>query len=245
MPKAIRKSRKSGFKKKRRTTRRRFSRKTVRYNTMAKFSRYLNQVTDGLGVDNNVLTVVNNFLVHKTSQYAGVVNYGAFQIISRLVGLPGYTDFTNLYEDYRFDRVVVKITPMCTAATTQAASTGIGQASVLFHWVMDYDDMDLPANSAAGLDALRQKQGYRVRNILAGAGRPLVISFKPRTTAPVYISALSQGYQAKANQWLDTANPDIPHFGIKCVTEAVSAGAEQFFYFKVETKYYMSFKGVQ
>lgn len=246
MPRA-RKSRKSGFKKRRRVfRRRRFSKRTPRYNNVARISRFTNAVNNGLGIDNTVCTVVNGYLLHRTSAFSGVVNYGSFQYTAELVGLPGYTDFTNLYEHYRFDRVVFKITPMCTSASTGgAANAAAGQASVLFHWCLDYDDQDLPAASSAGIEVLRQKQGYRVRNILAGQGRPIVISYRPRVTTPVYVSALTQGYQSKPNQWIDTVNTTVPHYGLKCITEAVSAGAEQYFYFKLEAKYYMSFKGIE
>lgn len=235
---------------KRRRAPARFSRvrKSPRYNGMARITRVTNPALYGLSTDNTVLSLTgaSGYLQYVGSALAGAVTYGSMHYTASLGTLGGWTEFQNLYEKYRIDKIQFRIIPLATSATTGgAANAATTQAAVLFHYCVDPDDAVLPTPNETGLMELREKQGYRTRNIYASSGRPIVITYRPRITAPVYQTGLVAAYQDKGRQWLDTDYQDIPHYGIKFICESVSAGASQTFFFKVEAKYFMSFRGVQ
>jgi len=177
------------------------------------------------------------YLTHPTSSTVGVVNFGSFGASFAIQDLPHFTEYQTMFEQYRINKIVLKITPVATGAQAGAALTGATtQTCVIFHTCLDYDDSTAPAASEAGVDLMRQRTGYRQRNIYNGNGRPIVITLYPR----VY----HDGEPRKAG-WIDEGQAAIPHFGIKCVTEAISTGVAMDHYFKLECKFHLSLKGFQ
>ena len=197
-------------------------------------------------VDGTVLGFSAQNIFVTTSAGAGGVAYGSFQFYGRLSELPGYTDATNFYEAYRINKISLKITPFCTASSTAAAaSSAAGQPGVIFHYALDPDDSSRPANSEADLEVLRQKQGYRSRNIYAGQGRPITITFKPKVVDKSTDNLSTAMNVSRPASWIDCSYPDVAHLGVKGIIESISGGAVQLLYYKVEAKYFVSLKGVQ
>jgi len=213
---------------------------------MINISRCANLIdATGLTLDGSGLNYQNGFMTFSNSSTAGAVNYGAFSYAARLQDVPGYVEFTNMFEQFRLNKIVIRIIPMATSASGSAApSPLVAQPTVLFHWALDPDDAVLPTASAAGIQVMRERQGYRVRNILQGGGRPITIVLRPHFAKSIYSSAVATGYQA-AKGWLDNGAWHVPHYGVKCIAESVSGGAAGTQYFKVETKYFLSFKGLE
>jgi len=228
------KRKRSSFKK-RKSTKRSKKRLTVtNVNNLLRF----NDPTATTGfVPTGALTLLGGYMSHTTSSTAGTVNYGALAAVFKFEDLPGYAEMADMYESYRINKITLTFTPMATGASTGAAPSSVNtQMSVLFHYCLDYDDATIPAASAAGIQALRQRKGYRMRNIYAGAGKALKISFTPH---------LNINSQPRKAGWLDEGAYGLPHYGVKLITEAISAGTGLDHFFKVEARYHLSLKGIQ
>lgn len=236
--------------KRRRTSRRRgmrgMRRRTPRYNGVTNISRAVNLVpTTGFTTDGTWLQETSGYLTMTTSSSAGGLTFGSFAASFRLSDVPDYTEFTNLFDQFRLNKVVIRIIPMATSVSTGAAyASNVGQSCVLFHWALDQDDQTLPTNSESGVDTMRNRQGYRVRNIYSGGGRPITIVFRPHFARTLYNTSTTSAYQP-ARGWLDNNSSGTPHYGLKCITEAVSGGSVQVLFFKIEAKYFFSFKGIE
>lgn len=183
------------------------------------------------------LTTAAGYLTHKTHATINTVNFGALSLNFKATDIPGVTEMQDMYEQYRINKITVKFIPLATSAAAGAAPTGgTTQTGIIFHWCLDYDDSALPADSGAGVNALRQRQGYRSRNVYALNGKPIVISFVPKVNID---------NQPRVAGWFDEGNITVPHYGVKLITETVSTGAEMNHFFKVETTYHVSLKGFQ
>lgn len=218
-----------------------------RYNGLNRVSRWCNPILDSAGFtyDNVGLTVTDSgLLVHNTTVFAGTVSYGSMAFNAQLYDLPNYTDLTNLYEQYRIDKIVFKLVPFATMVTT-AGADAVSTAGMMVHYCLDYDDTTTPPASAAGISTMREKQGYRVRNIYQGAGRPIVVTWVPRIHTNAATDGSVVAKQPKSKQWIDTDDEDVPHYGVKFIVESVSPGIVRQLFFKVEAKYYVSLKGTQ
>lgn len=194
----------------------------------------------------DALSVGAGYLAHITNATFPIVNYGSFGAAFRLSDLPDYTEYTNMFEQYRVNKVTLKITPMATEVSAGGAvSSTATQSAVIFHYCLDYDDAARPTASAAGVDALRQRSGYRMRNVYAGNGKPIIISFSPKLLEEAYQSGVGTAYQPKKSSWIDEGYPNVLHYGVKCITESVSGGSAMQHFFKVETRLHISLKGNQ
>lgn len=78
--------------------------------------------------------------------------------------------------------------------------------------------------------------------------RPLSIVIKPRTLALVATGPPSgdvHGISGKRSDWLDMAHTNIKHFGLKGIFEHLNASVATAIStpLRIETTYYMAFKG--
>ena len=69
--------------------------------------------------------------------------------------LPNYTDFTNLYDQYRINKIVFKIIPKFSEASINAGTANNANLAQI-HSVIDYDDAVTPT----ALSDLVQYQSY-------------------------------------------------------------------------------------
>lgn len=214
---------------------------------MGNFSRFCNPVLLGGFLRAGATNYSNGYLTYTTAATPGAANFGSFAFGAQLADVPTYTDFTNLYDQYRLNKIVFKIIPLATSVSTAAApSSAVAQSGVIFHWVTDPDDDVIPGTDSTALQSLREKAGYRCRNIFQAGGRPITITYRPAALTPVLQAGGSTANALSLrNKWFDTISPNVVFFGVKCIMESVSSGAEQTFYFKTEAKYYISLKGVQ
>ncbi|AUM61741.1 capsid [uncultured virus] len=243
---AMKSSRRKRSFKKRGISKKQRVKKIIKPTRVLNESRFMDATASGTFALGGALSASAGYMSHTTSAVLAAVNYGAIGASFRLSDLPNYTEFTNLYESYKINRITVRITPMATGAAAGAAfSSTVTQTAILFHWCLDYDDSSVPTASDAGVQALRQRSGYKFRNIYANDGKPIVISWVPRVAASYYNSAVSTAYGQKASPWLDEGSDSCPHYGLKMITETVSTGAAVLHFFKVDTKLSLSFKGRQ
>lgn len=232
------------YKRKRTFKTKRRSRRKSRVPRSLKTTKVVNLYRTSNTIDSTTFTLSGaltegaaGYLDHTTSGTIGVVNFGSFGASFIASDIPNFSEYQSMFEEYRINKITLKMTPMATGAQAGAALTGATtQTAVMFHWCLDYDDAAAPTASEAGLDALRQRTGYRMRNCYEGNGRPIVISFTPK----VY----HDGEPRKAG-WIDEGQAAIPHFGVKCITESISTGVAMSHFFKLETTFHVSVKGMQ
>lgn len=119
--------------------------------------------------------------------------------------LPGVGDFTSIFDRYKITYIKLyiwlKIDP--------SAQTPATASYPKLYYVKDYDDAIIPSS----LNELREHQNCKV--IVMNPNRPIVIRLKPSTLSLSYRSALASTYSPKWQQWIDMANIDVPHYGLK------------------------------
>lgn len=168
---------------------------------------------------------------------AGIYMYAAAWAF-KLNDLPGYSEYQSLYDQYKITGVQFKLIPLFNSVST----AGNAVAAVL-HSVVDIDDITAPLASTTGIDDLRQYQkSYRTSNMISG--RSITRFIRPNIMLPGYDygTTLSKA-MSKKSDWIDSANPDIAHYGFKFIVEAYNYTAvASTLAYKVELKYYLTLK---
>lgn len=130
----------------------------------------------------------------------------------QLADLPNYTEFQNLFDQYKIYRVMVKILPM---SNINGLTTGGGNESPYVRSALDYSD-SVPFAAAAARTSLQQYENFKMTPFW----RQHVRTFRPRVS--MFISDPSNpttakfvGYTSSKAQWIDYANPYVGHNGMK------------------------------
>lgn len=135
-----------------------------------------------------------------------------FSVIAVLSTLPGYSDFTTLFDRYMITGYKITMYPRNVTA---------GCAKPIVHLVKDYGD-----NSNITIDAAMQYGNYRAYML----DRPISFYCRPKAAQQVFNTMTVTGYGPNMKgQWIDMASPSIPHYGFKGVVEwgsTVSTGAD-------------------
>lgn len=118
--------------------------------------------------------------------------------------LPGYTEMTAMFDQYRIARVDMQWIP----AQTSAELGGLAAANGYFVVCTDYDDNNV---YAAREDAL-SVDNHRIFSLTERIKHTVY----PRAAAAVYRSGVASGYASTMpTQWFDMATPDVPFYGVK------------------------------
>lgn len=151
-------------------------------------------------------TATNRMIVQRsvqmgplTASTAAAVGLGLSFGLSDLVN---YTEFTALFDRYRFLRVDLTIMPRDVIST---ANTGSGQACYLYDCI-DNDDASTPT-----LNSMLEESNMQIHSGFLPFRRTLVPQMNQQVTA----SGLSNISPPKT--WVDCATPGIAHFGYKIV----------------------------
>lgn len=169
------------------------------------------------------------------SSAGGSVYLASFEF--KLNNMLNYTDFTNLFQEYRLNCVVVKFTPQWTTndisnmtANTTTGSSVYTSPGMVF--ALDYNDASTPSS----LNDLHEFSNSKDLPF----NRAVKIKIWPACSPGVYISAVSAGYAVKRKLWLRSANSDIPHYGLKYGIYNIAAGVNYRWNYII--KYYVSFR---
>jgi len=221
--------------------------KNKSFNGALRIKRFVNMVdTNGVDISSSTgitLDVVTSKCIIFTSDAtAGNPSYGTLTYHCRLDDVVNYLEFTNLYDQYKIDKIKIKFMPYCnTVSTGGAVSNTQGQTGIFCHSIIDYDDSavaSIPA-SEAGIDQLRQHNTYKMTNIL---NKPLSRTFIPRCNTAVSNNTNTLAQKNEAFGWMDANSPDVAGYGFKCVFENISAGSALQLYVKPTITYFMSFR---
>lgn len=178
---------------------------------------------------------------------AGAAANGSY--VFSLDQLPNFTEFTNLFDQYRINKVVLKLIPQFNQSTynvghpssTIPSGLPAGRNPRLFI-ANDYDDDTVPANA----DVLRQYANVKVYPVMNNKTITHIIT--PATQMQAYETLASTGYVPKFKQWINCSDNNVPHYAVKWSLENTAAifndPALQCTFFKVEATFYVAFKGV-
>lgn len=119
--------------------------------------------------------------------------------------LANASEFTTLFDQYMISHIQVR---WYMKVDPSAQSPGIATFPKLYT-ITDHDDSDAPP----ALNNFREHSKCRVH--VLNPNRAVVVNLKPAVLNNTYVSGVSNGYSPKWRQWIDGANTNVPHYGIK------------------------------
>jgi len=162
--------------------------------------------------------------------------------------IPNVSEFTTLFDQYMITGVMlqIKMVPV-PDATYMPVSAGTSNYANFYPTLWYAPDHDDNANvTLAGL-----KEFEKVRHKVIHPNREINIMLRPTTLQQLYRSSTTTGYACNYKRsWLDIAQADIPHYGVKLAFDmegmtTSSTFADAQFMFKVNAKYYFKCKNVR
>lgn len=144
--------------------------------------------------------------------------------------LQAVADYKGVFDQYRFEWVHIRFRSDQPAIST---SGGGGPANVTLYVVVDRDD----GNAPASLAAIQQYDNLRS----CGATQCIDVILRPSLAVATQTSGAVAPTRIENPSWIDTANPDVPHFGVKFVITA-DGGVTTHSNWVVEAWYVLSFK---
>lgn len=161
--------------------------------------------------------------------------------VMRFDYLPSYTEFTNLYDQYKLTRAVFHVQLISNPDSAYIPNATTPNNSSNWYpklwYVRDYDD-----STSLTLDAMRQYSSSKC--ITLQPNKTFKIAVKPAVLMQAYDTAISTAYIPKWNQWIDAANYSTPLYGIKFLVDTFNLDPADAAAFKVrfDVKYYFMCK---
>lgn len=160
-----------------------------------------------------------------------------------LSALPSYSEFGNLFEQYRINAVKLQFIPFFDGNDLGSSAANVTGGAGWFTNPRLYHAIDKDGNGATGSETALQE--YSDVKIVTEPMKPFVVYIKNPCVQVATANALTLvGGAPKSRQWIDTDNYNIQHYG--CVVGAIApfASAGYAFKYSVVATYYMEFKGV-
>lgn len=179
----------------------------------------------------------------KDTQYPGatgpnsIVETGANQHLAysfKLDNVVNPSDFTNLYDMYRINKVTLFVEPLWDQAGSVASANPVNYRLRVVH---DYNDNNPLTDEDQYLEYSNCKSYTAIRN------RSIKITLYPKINNTVENVGGGQAFTSMASNkvWLNMADDEVPHFGIKMfVPSSISNLGTTLF--KVRAKYHLSMK---
>lgn len=129
----------------------------------------------------------------------------------RLDMLPNYTEFSNLFDQYRINMVVCKLIHRGNSLSMIESNNNNLAGLPIVYDVIDLDD----ATAAGSKTDILQYSKHHM-NTLTANRRIITRRIYPRTLNTIYRTGVTSAYALNnRKQWLDMAQLDIPHYGWK------------------------------
>lgn len=163
-----------------------------------------------------------NIQVDNTADYAN-------GFVFKLSDLPSYTEFTALYDQYRIKAVRFQIMWQQQSFNPQTTAPYLGTVLT----AIDLDDSTAPASAS---------EMYQYKYLKIGKSVGMTKRYlKPRTLNAIYNNGVTTAYSLQPRSaWLDCANADIQHFGLKVFIQKPSGSYVMSGVVKI--KYYVEFR---
>jgi hypothetical protein len=155
-----------------------------------------------------------------TGAVSGVTaQFGSYEF--QLDQFSGYADWVSVSDAYRLLKIRMKFIPKVNvqSLTTKAVTTTSQISYIIL--VKDYDDSTTPTSITELLE-------YN-EPIIPSMFEPFEVELKPKVSGAVFAGGVTNGYaQLPSTTWLDAANDDIAHYGVKWGTGATGASQTTF-----------------
>lgn len=219
-----------------------FTRRPVRRTNFRSMTRFNRRMPNRIG---NVHQKVYFYKRHSNDDafVAGADGADSFySTVYTLNAVPGYTEFTALYDFYKINKVVVKVLPFFSQVNSVGTSTGTFAAfssasNLRIFSAVDYNDSTAPTT----VDQLREYQNCKVTQYIKGHTR----SFIPRVSLEGP-SGANCVYPQLGNPWVATAASNIEFNALKMAIDTSLLPAAYIapgdVLARVEVTYYISFK---
>ncbi len=149
----------------------------------------------------------------------------------QLSDLPNATDFTSLFDQYRFLEVRFKFVPTSAPFGPSTSATDFPKLMT----VIDYDD----ATSPASADELRQYDTLQITPNTKAVER---IIQPPRAALAAYSGAFTSYAESTLDQWFDCASDGIQFYGLKWYVPPISVVSGSYVLWTIECTYTMQFR---
>lgn len=161
----------------------------------------------------------------------------------KLSDLYTYSEFTSLFDKYKLTRAIVMIQMISNPNATWQTNTGGGVNNTnnfypRMWYIADHDD-----SATTTIAAIKERVG--VKSCVMQPNKIKKISVKPACAVQLYRTATTTGYGPKFNQYIDMAQSDVPHYGLKCVFDPMGLDPAGTYSFRYEWKLYFTCKDVQ
>jgi len=160
----------------------------------------------------------------------------AWSIAPSLQDLGQVASLTSLFDQYRIDKVEVKIIPQSTSVNVFNTASPNDTVPSLYA-VLDFDDSTALASLAAALEY------DNVQVVPYGQG--LFLTIQPSFTPAIYASGAFSGYAVEKAGWVDCANTAVAHYGMKGIVCGLQTLQTSVVYWNVYAKYFVSFRNTR
>jgi len=163
---------------------------------------------------------------------ANQINYSALTF--RLNQLPDFTDFTNLYDQYKICAVKVEIIPQFDTNTQIGVGTVPTASHIMsqnFH-IIDYDDAVVPTD----INQLMQHQNLK----RTPCNRVIKRFLKPKFADRIFSNGIIDGFRPSKG-FIDVQSPGVEHYGLKIAF----ASNPLTLTYGIRTTYYVACKNVR
>jgi len=154
----------------------------------------------------------------------------------RLSNLVNVTDFTNLYDMYKINKIQLMLEPVFDQTAVSNVVGAIAIRSKKVRVVHDYNSNDALTDEDEYLEYANCKSYSPLRTIK--------ITLYPKLNNKVEGNLGTDAYTSfNSNKvWLNIANANVPHFGLKVFIPEDISSAEGLQLFRVRAKYWISLK---
>lgn len=173
----------------------------------------------------------SRFVIKASIGGSDVTPNGAQAFTFTLGDVPGFADFTALFEEFKISRILYRFV---LTRSTDFNTTQKGFFPRLMH-VTDHTDSAVSGNFAELQQYPRTKENW------LNPDRPVTrwFSIKPNTIDVGYTSGVASNYGVNYKRWVSCSDTGTPYYGLKLMYDQHYAGNTIF----LECKYLMKFKG--
>lgn len=206
--------------------------RSVRRRRMPK-NMYAYSWRDGFGVKHRMGSYeLPAIRINRTVHDVWTVTPGQFNGLAltfALNALPNANEL-NMFDQYKITGILLKIFPRQNVSWTAANGSGANynQGELLFS--VDYDDAVIPADE----NAICQRSTCQSVTPF----KPIEIFLRPKPAGNVF-GAAATGYSVLDNTWLNMANQNVPHYGVKLGMKPGGTASDPKLLFDFTAKYYI------
>lgn len=138
--------------------------------------------------------------------------------------IPDYTGLSGVFDQYRLDRVDLRLVPNITESLSSAPVSG------KIYSVIDFDDSN-------ALTSISQASEYSNCMVWEPTD-PIQVSFVPHFAYGAYGSSVFGSFANSKPSWIDAASGTVEHYGVKLAITPTTTAVT----YTVQLRYHVSFR---